>query len=491
METATATKEQEDGKVFEISRQSRLEIARRAAKDKDILLWGWALFPDKFELPFCAKLHGYFVKIRGFEFTDTEAPRNHAKTTIKCFLIPLFQALEEPETFRHYINIQATQQKALAVNMAIKTELESNDLLIELYGDQCGVKWTDSQFVLTNGVIFSAIGAGQSVRGLNYLNRRPDYFIIDDLYDEEDIYNPESTKKKGLWFWGSLYSARAKSRRTSIHFQGTAINPYDMLEELKTKPGVVAKSFRAIEDEEKEIVLWPELNTIESLRIDRIRMGPIIFAREMQNERLDEETTILKRSYWRYYTTLPSGFDIVVTSWDMTFKETQKGSYVVGQVWGRRGADFYLFPIMVRARMDFVEALLSVQNLAKQHPFATGHLVEEKANGAAVMAMLKNKVPGLVPILPHGSKVARAAAMTPPLAAGNVHIPDPTLAPWVVDYVEECAKFRGADTEINDQVDTTTQAVNYLIQTRYADSVDQGDAGDFIDDAEDVGGFSE
>ncbi len=459
-----------EDELFESERQGRIAFARRAAKRKDILGWGEALFPDKFNLPFCYELHDYFVNIRGVEFTDTEAPRYHSKTTIKCFLIPIFQALEEPETFRHYLNVQANDDKALEINRAIKLELESNEILREMYGDQIGDRWTDQRIVLRNGVIFSAVGAGKSIRGINYRNIRPDYIIVDDLYDEDDIYSPTATKKKTAWFWGSLYPARAKSRKTSIHVQGTAINSDDILEQLKTRPNIMSKSFQAVKDWDQGIVLWPELNSIESLKVDRGRMGPLIFAREMQNERMDETTAILKRSYWKSYKELPSGFDIVVTSWDMTFKETKSGSYVVGQTWGLRNSDFYLFPIMVRDRMDFVEALKGFENLARQYPFAAGHLVEDKANGPAVISMLTKKIPGIIPILPHGTKVARAVAVTPPLAAGNVYLPDAEIAPWITDFIEECAKFRGSDNEVNDQVDACTQAITYLLQTRYPDS---------------------
>lgn len=449
--------------------------------------------PEKFGLPFCQKLHGYFVSIRGETFTNTEAPRNHAKTAIKCVAVPLFQALEEPETFEHYLNVQATATKAIEVNRSIRLELESNDLLVSLYGDQMTDRWTDTQFILKKGPIFTAIGAGQSVRGINVRQKRPDYLIIDDLYDEEDIYNPESTEKKNNWLWGSLYPARARSRRCAFHVQGTAINQYDILEQLKKKSGVKSASFKAIEDEAQGIVLWPELNSIESLKRDRILMGPLIFAREMQNERLDETSTVLKRTYWKFYKVLPSGFDIVVTSWDMTFKETKSGSFVVGQCWARRGGDFYLLPIMVRGRMDFIEALAGFQNLARQYPFAVGHLVEDKANGPAVISMLKNKVPGIIPILPHGTKVARAVAVTPPLAAGNVWLPDPELAPWITDFVEECAKFRGSDNEVNDQVDAATQGIMYLLQTRYRDLSNEDVEESFVDDADNsnAGGFRE
>lgn len=287
---------------------ARVELAKRYAKEKDILNWGKILFPDKFALPFCADLHGYFVSIRDKEHTSTEAPRNHAKTTIKCFLIPIFQALNEPETFNHYLNVQATGLKAFAVNIAIKAEFQSNALLRHIYGNQVGNdKWSDGQFVLKNGTIFTAVGAGQSIRGLNYRNMRPDYIIIDDLYDEEDINNPESTIKKNEWFWGSLYPARAKSRRCSVHNQGTAINAEDLLEELKGKSTDkggrwYCRTFAAC-DMDKKTVLWKELNTFESLMADMKDMPIVIFMREMQNERRDDASSIVKSEWleaWEY-----------------------------------------------------------------------------------------------------------------------------------------------------------------------------------------------
>ncbi len=290
-------------KLAEIQNASRLELARRYAKAGDVLRWGKMLFPEKFTLAFCQELHGYLVSIRGAEFTSTEAPRNHAKTVIKCFLVPIFQALVEPTTFRHYLNVQATGLKAFSINLAIKNEIENNQFIRALYGNQVGVeKWTDGQFVLRNGVVFTAVGAGQSIRGLNYRSQRPDYLIIDDLYDEDDIFHPESTEKKNSWFWGSLFPARAKSRRCSIHVQGTAINREDLLESLKSKSRWQSRSFSACNFEEKT-VLWKELNTFESLMKDYKEMPLTIFMREMQNERMDDASSIIKREWleaWEY-----------------------------------------------------------------------------------------------------------------------------------------------------------------------------------------------
>jgi len=294
----TTITDREHAHISALDIQLRVIRAKEYAKQKNILAWGRVVFPHKFYLPFCYELHDYLISIRGVPRSATEAPRNHAKTQIECFLIEIFQALEEPDTFKHYLNVQATKEKALAINTGIRSEIENNEVIRAIYGDQVGKeKWTDGQFVLENGVIFTAISAGQSIRGINHNGVRPDYIVVDDLYDEEDIENPEKTEKKNRWWWGSLYPARAKSRRCSIHLIGTAINKEDLLEQLKTKKRWKCRSFQAIKDFDKKIVLWPELNTFESLMDDKIDMGSIIFSREMQNERRDDASSVIKRKY--------------------------------------------------------------------------------------------------------------------------------------------------------------------------------------------------
>lgn len=288
----------------ELLMQARVELARKCASEKDILGWGKAVMPQKFHLGYCAELHNYFVSIRHDEFTDTEAPRDHAKTTIKCNLIPLFQALEEPNLFDYYLNVQATLPKALAVNLAIKLELEQNPVIRRLYGNQVGKdKWTDQLFVLKNGVVFHSVGAGQSIRGTNYRNRRPNYCIVDDLYDEEDINNADSTIKKNEWFWSTLFPMMAEDRKSSLHLQGTAINNEDLLKQLANRVGIKYRSFKTIISDSAKLVLWPELKSYAQRVLQRNIMPAIIFEREYQNDRRDDASSIVKSSWletWEY-----------------------------------------------------------------------------------------------------------------------------------------------------------------------------------------------
>lgn len=172
------------------------------------------------------------------------------------------------------------------------------------------------------------------------------------------------------------------------------------------------------------------------------------------------------------------GFDDVLISADLTFKGTKHSDYVAIGVWARRGADVYLLD-QVRARLDFMSALRAFDQLVRLWPQAALKLVEDKANGPALMSMLGRRIPGIVPYEPRGSKQARANAWAPFAEAGNVWLPSLELAPWVDEYVEELAAFpNGAH---DDQVDQTSMALDRLLVRPLADSTvyDEDDYDDY------------
>lgn len=171
------------------------------------------------------------------------------------------------------------------------------------------------------------------------------------------------------------------------------------------------------------------------------------------------EGGMFRRGWWKFYKAPPSKFQQVIQSWDCTFKDKKESDYVVGQVWGKVGADRYLLD-QVRGQMSFTETLTAIKALTAKWPQALRKLIEDKANGPAVINVLKHEIHGLVPVEPEGGKVVRATAMTPLAEAGNIYLPDPSIAPWVNDYIEEFAVFpNGAH---DDQVDASTQANIYF-----------------------------
>ncbi len=251
-------------------------------------------------------------------------------------------------------------------------------------------------------------------------------------------------------------------------------------------------SGRIVEREADELLNPKHRGEHEVAELKRA-MGSRSYAAQCQQNPTSELGNILKRGWWKHWHVEPDGYDIVIQSWDTTFKETKKGSYVCGQAWGKRSANFYLLG-QIRARMNFNDAVKAIENFSVQYPRATGKLIEDKANGPAIISTLKNKIPGIIAVTPIGSKASRAQNIAPVIESGNVHIPDPLKNPWVADFIEECAAFKGIHGELNDQVDAMSQALCWLLQLAYEPEVqDDGIGNSFIEDEEaeldPIGGF--
>lgn len=131
----------------------------------------------------------------------------------------------------------------------------------------------------------------------------------------------------------------------------------------------------------------------------------------------------------------------------------------MGQVWGARDGNFYLLD-QVRGQWDFVKTVEMFERLSEKHPEATRKLVEDKANGSAVIATLKKHVTGIVPITPKESKEARAYAVSTLWEAKNVFLP-PATATWVdLEFIPELLAFPASAHD--DMVDSMTQALSDL-----------------------------
>lgn len=212
--------------------------------------------------------------------------------------------------------------------------------------------------------------------------------------------------------------------------------------------------------------LWPEYGFDEKwARATKTAVGSMTWASLYQQRPSPSEGNIVKREWWQFYNKLPAEFDEIIQSWDCSFKETETGSYVVGQVWGRKGADKYLID-QIRARMDFTKTLKAIKNMTIKYPNARLKLIEDKANGTAIINVLRKEISGIVPVNPRGSKESRASAVSADIEAGNVYLPSQSIASWVNDYIEEWASFPNGEND--DQVDATTQALDRLnlIQNR-------------------------
>ena len=168
------------------------------------------------------------------------------------------------------------------------------------------------------------------------------------------------------------------------------------------------------------------------------------------------EGGMIKRDWIQFYTSLPAKLEEQIQSWDLSFKESASSDYVSGQCWGRFEADVYLID-RIHEKMDFPKTIAAIQRFCFKHPKAHAKYIEDKANGPAVISTLKSKIMGIVPVSPKESKEERVAAVSPIWASMNVWLPDPSIAPWVNEFIEELVNFPNAPHD--DEVDAMSQAL--------------------------------
>jgi predicted phage terminase large subunit-like protein len=242
-------------------------------------------------------------------------------------------------------------------------------------------------------------------------------------------------------------------------------------------------SLKQIIREEKDI-LWPEREGQKELDEMKKALGTYGFSGQYQQSPSPAEGGTFKKWWWRYWKPkgmvlppvpvkdkdgntyhieaidLPDRFDRKLQSWDLAFKKKEDTDFISGQAWANSGASIFLLD-RVSDRWSFTETLKAITDFSAKHPDIILKLVEDKANGPAVIDMLHHIVGGIVPVEPEGSKEARAQAVTPICESGNVYLPHPLLHDWVNDIIEQCAKFPKVTHD--DDVDSLSQALYRFI----------------------------
>ena len=294
--------------------------------------------------------------------------------------------------------------------------------------------------------------------------------LVDDpVKNWDEARSPAQRQRVVDWFNSTLY--------TRLEPGGTLVILMTRWHEedlsgylLKTQPGAwthinfpaVAEGIDMLGRNEGQ-ALCPERFDEAALAAIKQSVGSIVWNGLYQQRPTALEGGIIQRAWIQFYTTPPASFREVIQSWDLSFKKTTDGSFVVGQVWGRSHSQFYLLH-QVRARMSYVETKQAIRMVSARFQEARRKIVEDKANGPAILSELQSEIPGLIPFQSSDSKEARLVAASPFFEAGNVFLPDPSIALWIGEYVEELVNFPNAAND--DQVDATSQALLVLSKIR-------------------------
>lgn len=212
--------------------------------------------------------------------------------------------------------------------------------------------------------------------------------------------------------------------------------------------------------------LCPELGRDEKWLVDYKagflnEAGSRVWNALMQGHPTGLEGNLFKREWWGKYEVSDDSIGNMVDwtmSVDATFKDNDDSDFVAIQVWAKNGANIYLVDA-VKRHLNLPDTMREILRLRSLYPQCHRTLIEDKANGSAIISMLRNQIHGIVAVNPKGGKYSRAEAIVGAVESGNVYLP--TNRHFTGDFIDECASFpNGAH---DDQVDCMTQALNHLV----------------------------
>lgn len=325
---------------------------------------------------------------------------------------------------------------------------------------------------LRNATMFEVVGRRGSYRcagvGGGITGMGADFGLIDDpIKNQEEAYSINFRDRLWDWYISTFYT-RLESEESCILLTLTRWHEDDLagrlLKQMAEDGGADqwhVVSFPAVREtmvdsrDPRDVgdALWPQRFPLEILEKNKAN-GTYFWNALFQQRPAPIEGSIVQRDWIKHYRHLPDNAKEWIMSWDLTFKETRSGSFVCGQVWCRTRAEYFLID-QVRERLDFPSTIDAIRKMADKYPQCRAILIEDKANGPAVIAALRREISGIIPVQAKDSKEARLHSVTPLLEAGNVYFPDER---WVDDLVEELVAFpNGAH---DDQVDALSQALN-------------------------------
>jgi predicted phage terminase large subunit-like protein len=314
---------------------------------------------------------------------------------------------------------------------------------------------------------------------------RCDVCLIDDLMSVSQADSEHERESALDWFFSTLPSRLNDQKTGRTVVIGQRLHQGDVIGEIVRRGlGYEILSLPAQFDSRNRSVtclwqdprtedgqlLWPD--KLGEPELDRLRkqLGSSRFNAQYNQSPSSAGGKIWKREWIRTYSKaeLPVKFDKVVLSLDAAFKDSRDSDFVALQAWGVVGEDKYLLD-RFHQQVDFLGTLTATQAMAARWPGYNAVLVEDKANGSAILSTLRGKIRGLISISPSESKIARAMSAQPQFEAGQICVPHEQDAPWISEVINEWCGFPNAKHD--DETDCTSQVLNWLRKNTFTRTI--------------------
>lgn len=314
---------------------------------------------------------------------------------------------------------------------------------------------------------YFAVGTDGALTG-----RRAHESVCDDPLNATDRFSKAA--RDGLWAWFvESLSTRLDGDRAPMIVVQQRLDRDDLIGRLIAAGGWTVLELAAEDDQGN--LLAPNVLPREKLAELRTQIGAATYSCQYLQKPASDEDATIKRAWWKFHrpahvaensprplgcdletpaVRTPDTFDRIVIACDLTFGST-KGDFVAIQAWGGHQAGRYLLQ-QFRKRCGLLESVGAIKAMARDYPGAK-IIVEKAANGAgAIEELAAAGVPGVVAVVPLGSKAQRLGLVSATIEGGSCFLP--LGASWLHDFTEELA---GA-TAHDDAQDAAAMAIHEL-----------------------------
>lgn len=415
------------------------------------------------------------------------APVRHGKSVVTSQLFPAWYQGRHPD----HMVIMACHTQNLAAKFGRTIRNYINDDIHQivfpehrLSGDSAAV----DQWATTKKGEFYAVGVGGGISG-----RGAHLLVIDDpIKNYEDAESQTIREKLHEWYQWDIERRLEpdgavviiNTRWHSDDLSGWLLNEEEQEEiddwHLLDLPAIAERDegWRKPGDP-----LWPERFPIEILEKIKRKVGSRVWTSLYQQQPTAVQGTYFKRDWWKRYNWNPAQAATkehlryftqpyqIIQSWDTALEDDEEHDYSVCTTWLSCASGDFLLDVW-RHKVIAPDLVQNAKELAIYWR-ADLILVEKKASGHGLIQQLRIQLPRfpVLGIVPKMSKQQRAKMVSPYCEAGKVSLP--FQAPWLKTYEDELAAFPlGAN---DDQVDSTSQYLNYVTQKRDQDLHDEFD----------------
>ena len=457
-----------------ISESRQEQHARIERARKDYAFFVKTYFPHIARTP-CGKFQldaaSYIIRNRNTRAVF-EWARGHAKSTHMGVFIPLWLKIQPERQFHTMVLVGKSEDSADRLLADLQSELEFNELYNHDFGQQMKAgSWAEGEFTTVDGCYFTAVGRGQSPRGIKKNGRRPDYIVIDDIDDDELVLNEKRVSKATEWVLSALFGTMEAGRGRFI-LVGNRIAKTSILSNIAKRPGTYHTVVNIFD--RKGQPSWPENYSSAEILALRKFVGERNFQKAYMNNPMTEGAVFRAKDI-RYGKMLPlKEYRQLICYTDPSFKNSATADYKATALVGKTpDGHFHVLKVFAAQTsvsemiawhydiMDYVAGRVPVMYYMEAN-FMQDLMLDE-------FAKVGNAIGHHVPILgdkrSKGDKFARIESMQPLFERGLVVLNEKEReSPGMKVLEEQLLLFERGSRAHDDAPDALESAVWMLAQ---------------------------